>query len=179
MVPIFPELRPHLLEAFEQAEPGTEHVIARRLASNANLRTKLHRIIRKAGLVPWPRTFHNLRATRQTELAERFPGHVVCAWIGNSERVAQNHYLQVTDAHLALAVKEPAEKAAQNPAHATAETTGTDGKSSDDTNEKTPVFPGLSVAFHSTHNQKAVVQGLALITRAEIVLARLFRCANW
>src|SRR5687767_6032844 len=58
---------------------------------------QLHRIIRKAGLTPWPRLFHNLRATRQTELNEQFPAHVVCAWIGNTEKVAQNHYLQVTD----------------------------------------------------------------------------------
>jgi integrase len=120
-VPIFPELRPHLLKAFEDAEPGTEHVITRYRDKNSNLRTQLNRIIRRAGLTPWPRLFHNLRATRQTELAERFPAHVVCAWIGNSERVAQNHYLQVTDAHMALAGAElpnsiaPA-GAAQNPA---------------------------------------------------------------
>ena len=29
VVPLFPELRPYLEECFEQAEPGTEHVITR------------------------------------------------------------------------------------------------------------------------------------------------------
>ena len=36
-IPIFPELRPYLEEAWEQAEPGTEFVITRYRDSNANL----------------------------------------------------------------------------------------------------------------------------------------------
>ena len=47
---------------------------------------------------------------RQTELTEKFPSHVVCAWLGNSRAVAQDHYLQVTDAHFAQAVTEPAKR---------------------------------------------------------------------
>jgi hypothetical protein len=72
--------------------------------------------------------FHNLRSTRQTELAEKYPIHVVCQWIGNSRAIAQEHYLQVTNAHFADAVRDPAgsasqtsgergQKAAQNPVH--------------------------------------------------------------
>lgn len=37
LVPIFPELRPILLAAFEEAEPGTEHVITRYRQRNCNL----------------------------------------------------------------------------------------------------------------------------------------------
>ena len=36
-------------------------------------------------------------------LAEQFPSHVVCAWLGNSEVVAREHYLQVTDEHFKAA----------------------------------------------------------------------------
>ena len=96
-----------VLEETGFAAAAGEPVITRSRDKNANLRTQLQRIIRKAGLTPWPRLFHNLLATRQTELAEHFPAHVVCTWIGNTERVAQNHYLQVTDAHFAKAVAEP------------------------------------------------------------------------
>ena len=96
-VPIFPELRPYLEEVFEQAEPGTEWIITRYRDSNANLRTQFERIIRKAGLSPWPKLWQNLRSTRETELAESTPLHVVCAWIGNSRAVAAKHYLQVRD----------------------------------------------------------------------------------
>lgn len=119
LVPIFPELYPHLREAFEAAEPGTEYVIARCRDGSVNLRTQLERIIRRAGLEPWAKLFHNLRATRETELAESFPLHVVCAWIGNSTAIAAKHYLQVTDQHFDRAVardRSAPEKAAQNPA---------------------------------------------------------------
>jgi integrase len=73
----------------------------------ANLRTQANRIItEKAGLKPWGKTFVNLRSSRETDLAARFPLHVVCAWIGNSPRVAQRHYLQVTDVDYSKASEE-------------------------------------------------------------------------
>lgn len=104
-VPIFPELRPYLEEAFELAPEGSLHVISRYRDSRVNLRTQFMRIIRKAGLNPWPRLFQNLRSSRETELAKTFPIHVVCAWIGNSAAIAQKHYLQVTDADFHRAAK--------------------------------------------------------------------------
>lgn len=63
-------------------------------------------LINRAGLLPWPRLFHNLRASRQTELTDRFPDHVVATWLGNTVRIAKQHYLQVTDDHHAQAVRE-------------------------------------------------------------------------
>src|SRR5438132_1679211 len=74
------------------------HVITRYRDSNTNLRTQLQRIIRKAGQSAWPKLFHNLRASRETELAAEYPIHVVCKWIGHGALIAQKHYLQVTDA---------------------------------------------------------------------------------
>jgi len=114
VVPLFAQLRPHLEEVWEQAEPGTEYVITRYRDANANLRTQLERIIRKAGLTPWPKLFQNLRSTRETELAEKYPMHVVCNWIGNSEPVAAKHYLQTTEEHFRQAQEEHHE-AVQNP----------------------------------------------------------------
>ena len=111
IVPLFPELLKYLEEAFEQAEPGSLYVITRYRETNANLRTQLGRIIKKAGLVPWPKLFQNCRSTRETELAETFPVHVVCKWIGNTAAIANKHYLQTTDAHFAQAVKGAEEKA--------------------------------------------------------------------
>jgi hypothetical protein len=70
-----------------------------------NMRTQLMRIIDRAGLEPWPNVFQNLRSTRETELAEEFPMHVVCAWIGNSQAVAAKHYLQVTEPHFEKATQ--------------------------------------------------------------------------
>ena len=41
VVPLFPELLPHVHEAFEQAEPGTEFCITRYRDQKVNLRTRL------------------------------------------------------------------------------------------------------------------------------------------
>ena len=61
---MFPELRPHLLACFEQAEPGSVFVVARFRDARTNLRTQFQRIIRRAGLEPWPKLFQNLRSSR-------------------------------------------------------------------------------------------------------------------
>ena len=98
-IPLFPEIRVHLETAFDQAQEGAQFVITRYRSANANLRTQLTRIIERAGLTPWKKPFQNCRSTRETELAERFPIHVVTNWLGNSPQVAMKHYLQTTDAH--------------------------------------------------------------------------------
>jgi hypothetical protein len=38
-----------------------------------------------------------LDASQQTELQREFPLHVVCSWLGNSPRIAQQSYLLVTE----------------------------------------------------------------------------------
>lgn len=106
LVPIFPELRPYLEDARELAEPKAEYVIVRGRAKSDNLRTHLQRIIKRAGLLPWPKLFANLRSSRATELAEIFPGHVAAAFLGHSTQTAHKHYWQVTDEHFAQAAGE-------------------------------------------------------------------------
>ena len=48
-----------------------------------------------------------MRSSRETELVETYPVHVVTAWLGNTASVAAKHYLQTTE--------EPFDKAVQNP----------------------------------------------------------------
>ena len=123
VIPLFPELRPYLEEVFDAAEPGTKYVITKHRLGSANLRTQLERIIRRAGVVQWPRLFQNLRASRETELTKEHPLHVVVAWIGNSAPIAAKHYLQLTDEDFDKAVQGgaesgavPVQKAVQQPA---------------------------------------------------------------
>lgn len=107
IIPLFPEIEGPLRELYDMAPDGAEFVIDRAGSSAPdNVRTQMARIVRRAGVVPWPRIFQNLRSTRETELAETFPVHVVTAWIGNTEAVARKHYLQVTDEHFAKAAKK-------------------------------------------------------------------------
>ena len=113
LVPLFAELRPLLLEASEQAEDGAVWVI-NRLRSRVkeggtdwqavNLRTQFQKIIKRAGLKPWVRLWVNLRSTRDTELSDEFPSHVVNKWLGHSERVANEHYRQTTRDHFERAI---------------------------------------------------------------------------
>ena len=128
LFPCSPELQPYLQDVWDAIPEGTqaEYVITRDRDTNANLRTQLCRIIKRAGLKSWPKLFQNPRSTRQTELSNRFPAHVVCARLGNTEGVAKDHYLQVTDSHFAQAVQdaptgsaEAAQNAAQQPATST------------------------------------------------------------
>jgi integrase len=111
-IPIFPELRPYLDECFELAEERSDHVITRYRNSNANLRTTFTKIIRRAGEKPWPKLFHNLRASRETELASEYPIHVVCEWIGNTAAIAARHYLTVREADFESAVQGGAKSGA-------------------------------------------------------------------
>ena len=64
------------------------------------------------------------RSTRETELVEQWPEHVVCAWIGNSKAVAREHYLQVTEEHFERAAGTFVSDvgATQNPTQQNAET---------------------------------------------------------
>jgi hypothetical protein len=79
-------------------------VIHRYRGPDTNLRTQFERIIRLAGVEAWPRLFHNLRASRQTELSNEYPPHVVADWLGNTVAVADTHYLMTTDEHYQRAV---------------------------------------------------------------------------
>jgi integrase len=116
LVPLLPEVRVHLEAVFDAAPEGSVYVFhqlrqrpAMRQAQRGfwqalNLRQQLQRMIERAGLPGWPRLWHQLRASAQTDLASRLPQHVVCAWLGNTQSVAMAHYLQVNDGHFAEAM---------------------------------------------------------------------------
>lgn len=135
LIPLFPELRPHLEAAWELAPEGAVHVITRTRDSGVNWRTAFTKIVRRAGLVPWPKLFHNLRASRQNELSESFPIHVVCEWMGNTAAVAAAHYLQVRPEDFDKALQRAAKSAAASVRHEPPMAAK---------NEKTPEFSGVS-----------------------------------
>ncbi len=125
VVPIVPPVCPYLEAAFESAQPGQEYVfhnLRKRESTRAaergwwnavNLRQHLLRLIARTGEQPWPRLWHTLRASCQTDLKARFPIHVVSAWLGNTPSIALRHYLRVTPDDFARASTE-----AWKPAHA-------------------------------------------------------------
>jgi integrase len=138
VIPIFAELAPYLRDwydlVFQDAGatnqkvnhfgemvyvlPGQErpwgyreYVLPRR-HRNA-YRDRFLRIVHNAGLVPWPRLFQNLRASRATELADHFQLKAVTAWMGHTVTVSHDHYLSVTEEHFERAARERCTGAAE------------------------------------------------------------------
>ncbi len=135
VVPVFARLRPYLEKAWELAGPGEVYVIGGAQGDhyratcqkpggwvNTNLRTTFEKLVRRAGLVAWPRLFQNLRSSLETDLMKDHPIHVVTAWVGNTPKIALGHYLQTLDGDFEKAVRGPG--ATQNTTQTTADQTG-------------------------------------------------------
>jgi integrase len=106
-MPLFTELKPHL-EAWRRVCPKRrEKVLNPFVNAKTNLRTGLLKILKKAGIQPWPKLFQNLRSTRAKELRRRFDPAVVAAWLGHTVDVADKHYCQVSDDDFRRAVEPP------------------------------------------------------------------------
>lgn len=105
VMPLFPELLEPLNAAWDNAKEGAAKVLPW-VEEDSELRKDLQRIVSRAGLDIWPRIFHNLRSSRQTELEDQgYPSHVVSRWMGNTPQVARKHYLQLTDEHFERAAR--------------------------------------------------------------------------
>ena len=83
-----------LLREASKTAPMATHIFPNR-NTESNLRTHMHRIIKSAGLVPWPKVFVNLRSSCRSDLEDNFRETVINAWIGHSTKVGQKHYSQV------------------------------------------------------------------------------------
>ncbi len=101
------DIRQYLQEALHAALPdGAKSlpadcpIITRFSDTNSNLDKPFKSILHRAGLVPWPKLFQNMRASCETDwLDEGHPAHVVAAWIGHSVKVQRDSYAQITDGH--------------------------------------------------------------------------------
>ena len=152
IVPIFEKLMPHLQAAFDEAEDKQTKVIT--LSLN-NLHRNMVKIIKRAGVDAYSKPFHTLRSSCQTELAMTFPDFAVAKWIGNSVRVADKHYMRMTNDLMDRAAGIESE-AAQNAAQSASEVTRSEGKSSKEPvakgNDEHAKLPGKSGSFRSIQN---------------------------
>lgn len=93
IIPLFTELLP-FLEAMKAATDGGQWVVDRHRRSAATYwRSRFVLLIAKAGVPRWERLFHNMRASRQSELSAEYSLPTACEWIGNSQAVAIHHYV--------------------------------------------------------------------------------------
>jgi hypothetical protein len=107
VIPLFPLLREYVEAAFDQAEEGSTYMFpdewrVRAMGEDgwggANMRATFAKIIRRAGVEPWPRIWHTLRASCESDLAQSFPLAKVTKWLGNTPSVALRHYVDPTEA---------------------------------------------------------------------------------
>ena len=69
-VPISAELRPHLERAYAEREEGAVYVLPR-VRDISNLGTHAKRLVKKAGITPWPKLFVNMRGSCSDDLERR------------------------------------------------------------------------------------------------------------
>ena len=116
-IPFFPHLEESLTEAFEQAKEGAVYVVEKHaslylrgqkertyISRQGNLGTVFAKIIRRAGIVPWEKLIHNLRASFETDLLNgkygTFGLHTIAAWLGHSVQIMLKHIRADTKSRL-------------------------------------------------------------------------------
>ena len=140
-VPLFPEVRTVLEELFLEPDGGELVIRVANRDRTTNLRTTFEKIVTRAKVEPWGKPFQNLRSSRETELAQTLPVHVVTAWMGNTPKVAMEHYLQVRDEDF-----DEAAKMTRSPTQHTSAKAGNASHSQNPANEQTPVFAGVCLS---------------------------------
>ena len=153
-VPLFPEVRRALEELFLEPDGGELVIPIANRDRTTNLRTTFEKINRRAKVEPWGKLFQNLRSSRETELAQEHPIHLVVAWLGNSLKVAQKHYLQVRDEDFELA-SQPT----RIPTQYTSADPGNTSQAVMPINDKTPVLQGFAGTRGMVRNQKVPPAG--------------------
>lgn len=95
-IPLFHELREEL-KALRSEDLSSPFVVSKYRSTEQNMRTHFQKIIYRAGLDQWERAFHNLRGSRSNELFSENAAHVASEWMGQSSKVAMQHYLHATE----------------------------------------------------------------------------------
>lgn len=92
--PLWKEAEKELRTLFDESPEGQEYIFPG-IKSSSNLRTTMEKIILRAGLQLYPRIFHSLRASCETDYhRELVPPTTYCRWIGNSPKIAEKHYIR-------------------------------------------------------------------------------------
>jgi Integrase len=124
VIPLFPELIEPLRDV-ERTKPAEAiYVISKHRSradvsdswADSNLREPMLDILKRAKIKPWPKLFHAMRASCETDLVQdgNYPLKAVTTWMGHSYKVAEKHYLRVTEDEFDRAVKFGAVKSGNN-----------------------------------------------------------------
>lgn len=95
VVPMDPELARLMLECHERATEGRAAMVPQN-----NVFRQATAIIKRAGLPAYPKPFHALRKSLETDWLGRYPVMTVCKMLGHAPTVAAKHYHQVHDSEI-------------------------------------------------------------------------------
>lgn len=103
-LPLFPEIKRALaiLKEKEQAPKKGSRLFPSYKSSQAAKKVLLG-VLERAGVKEWVRFWQNLRGTRATELADKYPSYLCAAWLGHTEDVASSNYRRPTEEHFSSA----------------------------------------------------------------------------
>jgi len=170
IVPIFPEVAEELHRAWVAAPEKAVWIFPSSRAADKNQGMWLKRAVLRSGRQPWPKLWVALRASRATELVDKYPSHVCAAWLGHTEAIANQHYRMVTSEHVQRATSEPTgslpgqpksnEELAQIPAHSP-HAAANQGSSR---NEEIPANPRIGEACGVVQNTPVEDRGLEPLT---------------
>ena len=95
VVPMVERQQETLLDPLERPGERELLILPEKLVSRNNLVRNFRSIVTRAGLEPWPDSFQVLRKNCAADWAGLVPGFVSATWLGHSEHVEREHYLQV------------------------------------------------------------------------------------
>ncbi len=102
--PILPSLRPYLQDIWDLAEPGhlvpmDSSVFPRFVdAGDSAIRSAALKIMKRAGVEPWPNLFSNCRKSAITDLlSQGYKVQDVASWMGNSSQVIWEYYAMASE----------------------------------------------------------------------------------
>ena len=75
--------------------------VFRRGLTASNMRKPFLKILKRAGVEPWEKLFHNLRASCDQDISGRASAYVAAELLGHSPTVAARHYLKANDGDFA------------------------------------------------------------------------------
>lgn len=92
----------YLLAALAEAPDGEDRIFPE-IHAKKSLGSWIKKLFKRAGIALYDKPLQNMRSTCATVLLEKFPEYLCNAWLGHTGKVADKHYRQVTDEHIAQA----------------------------------------------------------------------------
>ena len=73
---------------------SVESLVPPTISAKKSLSSWIQKVADRAGIKLWQKPFQNCRSSRDTELRKKHPAHLVNRWLGHTQKVAEDHYIQ-------------------------------------------------------------------------------------